>query len=139
MPRRRSSLDPVANSPARGRKARLPRPRGPAPPVTRRSALQGLGGALGAAALGCASDESNPFQQGAGSVGTGGGGTTGSTASASSSSSSSAVTGGGGAGGQGGSTPASCTDTAGLTPEELLANIDTWVILCMENRSFDHY
>jgi phospholipase C len=33
---------------------------------------------------------------------------------------------------------ASCTATGGLTPEQLLAPIDTFVVLCMENRSFDH-
>jgi phospholipase C len=32
-----------------------------------------------------------------------------------------------------------CTATSSLTPEELLAGIDTFVILCMENRSFDHF
>src|SRR5262249_42575440 len=45
-------------------------------------------------------------------------------------------------GGSGGSGPvmgSSCTDSGGLTPEELLAPVKTIVILCMENRSFDHY
>jgi phospholipase C len=32
-----------------------------------------------------------------------------------------------------------CTATSALTPRELLAGIDTIVVLCMENRSFDHY
>jgi len=32
-----------------------------------------------------------------------------------------------------------CTATSTLTPEQLLAHIDTIVVLCMENRSFDHY
>src|SRR5258708_23301485 len=26
-----------------------------------------------------------------------------------------------------------------LTPDQLLAPLDTFVVLCMENRSFDHY
>ena len=32
-----------------------------------------------------------------------------------------------------------CTATSTMTPAELLAQIDTIVVLCMENRSFDHY
>ena len=32
-----------------------------------------------------------------------------------------------------------CTGDGGLSPQELLAPIDTVVVLCMENRSFDHY
>jgi phospholipase C len=35
--------------------------------------------------------------------------------------------------------PNACTATSTLTPRELLAGIDTIVVLCMENRSFDHY
>jgi phospholipase C len=32
-----------------------------------------------------------------------------------------------------------CTATSAKTPAELLAHIDAIVVLCMENRSFDHY
>jgi len=32
-----------------------------------------------------------------------------------------------------------CAATSDLGPDELLAGIDTFVVLCMENRSFDHY
>jgi len=32
-----------------------------------------------------------------------------------------------------------CTATSALTPQQLLAGIETIVVLCMENRSFDHY
>jgi phospholipase C len=35
--------------------------------------------------------------------------------------------------------PDLCAETGTLSPEELLAPIDTIVVLCMENRSFDHY
>lgn len=32
-----------------------------------------------------------------------------------------------------------CTATSAMTPEQLLAHVDTIIVLCMENRSFDHY
>ncbi len=32
-----------------------------------------------------------------------------------------------------------CTATSTLSPAELLAHVETVVVLCMENRSFDHY
>jgi phospholipase C len=32
-----------------------------------------------------------------------------------------------------------CTATSTMTPAELLAHVETIVVLCMENRSFDHY
>lgn len=32
-----------------------------------------------------------------------------------------------------------CTATSAMSPAELLAGIETIVVLCMENRSFDHY
>jgi len=32
-----------------------------------------------------------------------------------------------------------CTATSNLTPQQLLAHVETIVVLCMENRSFDHY
>lgn len=42
-------------------------------------------------------------------------------------------------GGGGNQPPAQCTDTSAMNAAELLAPIDTFVVLCMENRSFDHY
>jgi phospholipase C len=101
--------------------------------------LGGLGGAFGAAALGCSDSESTPGGQsssattgaGASSSSSGGAGVGGS------SSSSGGQGGGGGAGGSG--TQPSCTDLGGFTPEQLLAKVDTIVVLMMENRSFDHY
>jgi phospholipase C len=38
-----------------------------------------------------------------------------------------------------GSEDSSTGEPVDLTPEELLANIDHIIVLCMENRSFDHY
>src|SRR5450432_1882017 len=35
--------------------------------------------------------------------------------------------------------PPGCTATSAHTAEELLAGIETIVVLCMENRSFDHF
>lgn len=32
-----------------------------------------------------------------------------------------------------------CTATSAMTPAELLAHVETIVVLCMENRSFDHF
>ena len=32
-----------------------------------------------------------------------------------------------------------CTATSTMTPVELLAHVETIIVLCMENRSFDHY
>src|SRR5688500_12199270 len=104
--------------------------------VIRRRVLQGLSGVVGAAALGCVQSDATSETTGSGSTtssgsggggGQGGGGTT------------TGNTGPGGGGGAGGAPVASCTDDGGLTPEQLLAGIDTFVVLCMENRSFDHY
>lgn len=95
--------------------------------LTRRDVLVGLGAAISSAAVGCGSESG--AAQGPGGVG-GGGGQGGAGGEG----------GGGGQGGAGGADPGlSCTDDGGLSPEELLASIDTFVILCMENRSFDHY
>lgn len=99
--------------------------------VSRRRILKTMGGVLGTAALGCGSDEGNtPVVTLNSSASSGAGGAGGS--------------GQGGAGmggsGQGGGTAADpCMDGAGYSPDELLAPIETIVVLCMENRSFDHY
>jgi phospholipase C len=87
--------------------------------ITRRDALRGLGVAVGTAALGCGG---SPSTLGPGDSPDG--------APPS----------------PDGSPPdgridAGAPDAAPreLTPKELLADIDTFIVLCMENRSFDHY
>jgi phospholipase C len=104
------------------------------PSLARRRVLAGLGAAISTAAIGCS--DSNPTtvdvtsggQGGAGGAGGAGGSNTGGTGNA------------GGEGGSGGGKPGDlCQATTNLSPEQLLAPIDTFVILCMENRSFDHY
>ncbi len=100
--------------------------------VSRRRVLQGMSGALGTAALGCGSDNPTtpvvPINGGSGGQGgmnQGAGGAGGQ---------------GMGSGGQGGASAADpCMDGSGYSPEELLAPIENIVVLCMENRSFDHY
>lgn len=99
--------------------------------LKRRQVLGALGGVAGATALGC-SDSGGPDGTGGATSGstTGVGGAGGAGGSGTTSSS----------GGGGGADPiGSCGETTGLTPGELLAPIDTIVVLCMENRSFDHY
>src|SRR5688572_24254209 len=82
---------------------------------TRRAVLQGFGGALGAAALGCGGP---PGQVPDGGDDTGGESDAAAAADAG---------------------VDRCAVAGGLSAEELLAGIDTIVVLCMENRSFDHY
>ena len=100
--------------------------------LSRREMLKGMSAALGAAAIGCGSGSTEqevvvPGSQ-AGVGGAGGGGGAG------------GMGGGGGMGGAGGSGAEDfCSGLSGLTAEELLAPIETIVVLCMENRSFDHY
>lgn len=97
-------------------------------PLHRRRVLQSLGAALGAATLGC-SDHADPVTPPGGGAGSGGAGGAGGQGG-----------GEGGTGGQGGGEPVdTCAGNGGLSPEELLAPIRTIVVLCMENRSFDHY
>src|SRR5258705_10254801 len=78
--------------------------------ITRRDALRGIGVAVGAAAIGCGHESSETPDAG--------------------------------------DTPDAppdaapvnaCTATSSMTAEQLLGGIETFVILCMENRSFDHY
>src|SRR5262245_51143027 len=94
----------------------------------RRTVLQGMGGALGAAALGCGSsgDEAatGGAQAGAGVGGAGGNG---------------GGNGGGGNGGAGGAGEPNLCASSDLAAAELLKPIENIVVLCMENRSFDHY
>lgn len=35
--------------------------------------------------------------------------------------------------------PGACAAPSSMTPEQLLAHVETIIVLCMENRSFDHY
>ena len=109
----------------------------------RRRTLAGMGAMLGTAVVGCGDDSGGDGgSTGAGSGSTGGRGDTdlpGGTAADS--------TGGGPGsesdGSSGGSTGdpglEACADPGGLSPEELLAEVDTIVVVMMENRSFDHY
>ncbi|MCC6551723.1 MAG: alkaline phosphatase family protein [Polyangiaceae bacterium] len=109
------------------------RPSSPPDPLHRRRVLQGLSGAIGAAALGCSDADSAAPPGGAGGQGGGPG--------AGGAGGRGGGIGAGGAGGQGGSPPIDeCAGgSGGLSSEELLAPITTVVVLCMENRSFDHY
>src|SRR4051812_18110133 len=98
--------------------------------IKRRVVLQGMGGAIGALALGCGSGPADQTLAGgeqAAATGAGGAGGAGEGS-------------GGGNGGAGGSGPPDiCGETSGLSALELLEPIENIVVLCMENRSFDHY
>lgn len=102
--------------------------------IARRRVLAGIGAALSTAAIGCGGDGTTDPGTGAGVGGAGGNGGAGGAGG-----SGEGGGGMGGAGGSGGGSVDLCQDTTNLTPEELLAPIDTFVILMMENRSFDHY
>jgi len=123
--------------------------------LSRRRALQGLGAVLGATAAGCGGDDADANADGTGSTGSDSSGagpdtsggptsltsdpdTTGNSASADSSSGGDPSSSSGDESSTG-DPPLDCEDDGGLTPEELLAEIDTIVVVCMENRSFDHY
>jgi phospholipase C len=104
--------------------------------LSRRQVLKTMTTAVGVAALGCGSDVVNdPPLSGSGGSGSS---SAGSGSSSSSAGQGGGGQGGGGAGGAGGSSPG-CGDNTSLSPQELLAPIDTIVVLMMENRSFDHY
>ena len=77
--------------------------------ITRRTVLAGMGAGLGTAALGCG--DNGPPAPGDPDA----------------------------AGQPPDADLQACTATSALTPSELLAGIETIVVLCMENRSFDHY
>ncbi|MEJ7728004.1 MAG: alkaline phosphatase family protein [Polyangiaceae bacterium] len=111
----------------------------PGTKVKRRTVLGGIGGALGGAALGCSEspDTAGPSSQGSATTGVGASGGEGAAAVSSTSISTSSSGGQSGQGGAGGGD--NCSDSGGLSAEQLLAKIDTFVVLCMENRSFDHY
>ncbi|MBX7078608.1 MAG: alkaline phosphatase family protein [Nannocystaceae bacterium] len=121
--------------------------------VSRRRALQGMGAVLGASAIGCGDDAAGQGGTSEGSSSTGDGSSGGTTGTGTgTSSTTSGVDGssssGGGSSSDGstsaadsstGENPDACNGDGGLTPAELLANIDTIVVVVMENRSFDHY
>ncbi|MCB9573939.1 MAG: twin-arginine translocation signal domain-containing protein [Kofleriaceae bacterium] len=85
--------------------------------ITRRRVLQGLGAAAGAVALGCGDDEGAAPDAAAPDAGF--------APDARIEVDGAPVT--------------ACTATSPLGAAELLADIETIVVLCMENRSFDHY
>ncbi len=99
-----------------------------------------MGAVLGATAVGCGDDAAGNTGDGgsstggstgeAGSTGIGSSGIADSTGDASGESSGEAST---------GEPVEECLGNGGLSPEELLAAVDTIVVVMMENRSFDHY
>jgi len=115
--------------------------------LTRRSTLKGMGAVLGATAVGCG-DDSSVSGTGAGSS-SGGVGSTGldgtsgvadsSTGPSASGEGSTAADSTGTEESTGEPTDECGPDGSGLSPEELLAEIDTIVVVMMENRSFDHF
>jgi phospholipase C len=112
--------------------------------LTRRRTLQGMGAVLGAAAVGCGDDAGNVASgSGSGSDDGSTGGSTGpdgSSGVADGSSTSSAASSSDGADESTTGEPVDeCASTGNLSPEELLAEIDTIVVVMMENRSLDHY
>ncbi|MBK8255463.1 MAG: alkaline phosphatase family protein [Polyangiaceae bacterium] len=113
--------------------------------VSRRGVLLGAGALALSSAVGCGdSNQLSTSTSGVGGFISGAGGSGGQGAATSSSGTGGQggqAGGAGGTGGQGGSGggATSCTDSGGLSAEELLAPIETIVVLCMENRSFDHY
>lgn len=101
--------------------------------LSRRRMLKGMSATLGAAAVGCGSGATDQEVFPGSQAGVGGSGGSGGS-------------GGGGDGGMGGAGGAGgggagdvCSGSSGLSAQELLAPIETIVVLCMENRSFDHY
>ncbi len=121
--------------------------------ISRRRTLQGLGALVGTAALGCGDDstaaggatETDGSSSGS-SGGSTGDGSDGSTSGSTGASTDSGVDDTSGTTVEMGSsddgttgTADACEGSGGLTPAELLAEIDTIVIVMMENRSFDHY
>src|SRR5688572_27269518 len=109
--------------------------------MKRRTAVQATLGVAGSVVLGC-SDDTDPTGPGGGATGGSGQGGTpgmggqGGSPNGQGGEGGTPTQGGGGAGGGSGDL---CTSDGGLTPEELLAPIQTIVVLMMENRSFDHY
>ncbi|UJR83149.1 alkaline phosphatase family protein [Sandaracinus amylolyticus] len=98
--------------------------------ISRRTALQGITAAVGATALGCGGGEDGGGDAGAHFPTDAGNGQR----DAQLDDAATIDAGPGDAG-----RPDPCAETSSLSPAELLAPIDTIVVLMMENRSFDHY
>ncbi len=107
-----------------------------------------MGAVLGATAVGCGDDAGDDVASGSGSGSTSDGGSSSSSTGPGSTSSpaDSGSTSTGVASSSDGTDESStgepvedCSSDSGLTPAELLAPIDTIVVVMMENRSFDHY
>src|SRR5512138_2009406 len=79
--------------------------------ITRRDALRGIGVTIGAAALGCGHESGSETPDAASTPD----------------------------GSPDAPSANACTATTTMTAQQLLAGIETFVILMMENRSFDHY
>jgi phospholipase C len=92
--------------------------------LTRRRTIQGMGAVVGSATLGCS--------DGGGSAEAGTAGDTGDTGTTSDTADDST-------GEDNEPLGSACDDPGTLSPDELLASIDTIVVVMMENRSFDHY
>jgi len=94
--------------------------------LTRREALRGIGVAVGAATLGCGTSHSSGEGEHPDAAGTPDGDVDAPPGAADASPAD--------------APPAdACAATSSMTAAQLLAGIDTIVVLCMENRSFDHY
>ncbi|MEM6992254.1 MAG: alkaline phosphatase family protein, partial [Myxococcota bacterium] len=115
------------------------------PTLTRRGTLHGATAAAGIAALGGCTGDGTGDDDGAD---TGGQTTGGSTTTGGESSSGPGTSDGGVADSTGGSDGSTgdpseplqtCAEPGEMSAEALLANVDTIVVLMMENRSFDHY
>lgn len=118
--------------------------------LSRRRALQGTGAILTAGAAcgedgvagdgttsgGSSTGATPPADDGGITTGTGDDGSEGGTAADDTGGESST---GAGSSSDGGESSSSTGEPLDLTPEELLANVDHIIVLCMENRSFDHY
>lgn len=104
-----------------------------------------MGAVLGTAAVGCGDDGSDDGagsgSSGGDSSGSGGGSTAGPADSTGADGTMGGTTAGESSGEESTGEPVDeCgPDSKGLSPEELLAEIDTIVVVMMENRSFDHY
>jgi phospholipase C len=111
--------------------------------MTRRDALKGIGAAVGAAAIACGGNADlgpDPLPDGA-TPGPDGATPGPDGATPGPDGATPGVDGGVDARPiiDGGEPPTACSAPTDMTPAQLLAGIDTFVVLCMENRSFDHY
>ncbi|HET6585085.1 MAG TPA: alkaline phosphatase family protein [Nannocystaceae bacterium] len=106
---------------------------------SRRRALQGLGATVGAGLVGCKSDDAETSDDGTAGTSSGAADSSSSAADSSSSADESSSSQGSSEGSTGDGPPMSdCAATTDLSAAELLAPIEHIVVVCMENRSFDH-